>query len=516
MLKRFWPYLLFLPLLTACPGGDGKQATLSVSPVSFTVPAGGPTQTFTATVTDASGTVAWTLEGLGSLSTNTGETTTYTPPALASSDTTATLTAALSGTSLTAKATIILSANAGNLTVTVGGVSEEGVKADITVTGPKGFSKTLTASETLTNLVAGVYSVVAKDIRVTSGGLEFVRRATLQGNPATIKAGETSTITVQYDLLPRTGALFVPSYSFNTTGAVGAFSAAQLASSTNDAPALLLEGTSSAQGLAFDKDGNLWVSDWDANKLSKYTPDQLLSSGTPTAEVVISTSNNSLRNPTALAFDKEGSLWVTNRGNATIVKYRADQLATTGSPKPAVILSDDGSGNLSGPTGIAFDKNGGLWFSNYFSQSLYNFSSPNTLSGAVNTSPDVILSTTITGDTSIDAPSSLAFDKDGNLWVSNNGLNNLVKFTPEQLSSSGTPVPAVTLSGLSGPGGLAFDAGGNLWVSNSSSTVVKFAAATLATTGSPTPEVVLGGLAGIDLGFLAFNPPPSTLPLVQK
>jgi hypothetical protein len=90
-----------------------------------------------------------------------------------------------------------------------------------------------------------------------------------------------------------------------------------------------------------------------------------------------------------------------------------------------------------------------------------------------------------------------------------------VKFTPEQLEVSGTPLPAVTISDLAAPGGLAFDAAGSLWVANSGSTVVAFAPEQLTAPGSPDPRVVLSGFESINLGFLAFYPPPRGLPLVQ-
>jgi sugar lactone lactonase YvrE len=138
----------------------------------------------------------------------------------------------------------------------------------------------------------------------------------------------------------------------------------------------------------------------------------------------------------------------------------------------------------------------------------------------VNPPPDIIISTTLTGDESLNNPAGLAFDKDGNLWVVNFYNNTLVKFSPDQLSKSGAPVPPVILNAisgsLSGPNGLAFDIAGNLWVSNSNSTVIKLVAATLNKTGSPLPEVVLNGFSGIDIGFVAFNPPPSNLPITQK
>ncbi len=429
---------------------------------------------------------------------------------------TATLKATLQGSSASATITVTpASATLGNLRVNVSELPI-GVNADIRVTGPGGFSETITATRTLIDLAPGSYTVSAGEVRERVNGVETLYRGEANCDsgaaavPAScaveVRAGELAEVAVAYERVFGTGRLYVPGSS-----SVGAYDAGQLALSNDEPPAGLLEGVASAQGVALDRGGNLWVSNWNGNQLSKYDFSQP-PTDPPTPAIVIS---GGLVNPTALAFDEDGSLWVTNRGNATVVKFSAEQLSASGNPTPAVFLMDDGSGNLSGPTGIAFDAQGRLWFTNAFSQSLYRYDDPSSLSGTTSASPDVIISSTITGTDTLDGPSGLAFDKDGNLWVSNQALNTLVKFTPEQLSASGTPTPDVTISGLAGPNGLAFDADGNLWVSNGG-TVIKFVREQLAASGSPAPEVVLSGFVGIDLGFLAFNPPPENLPLAQQ
>jgi hypothetical protein len=60
---------------------------------------------------------------------------------------------------------------------------------------------------------------------------------------------------------------------------------------------------------------------------------------------------------------------------------------------------------------------------------------------------------------SLSAPSGLAFDASGDLWVANDISRTVVEFGASQLAASGAPTPIVTLSGsaLSAPRGLAFD-----------------------------------------------------------
>ena len=98
---------VLLSVLIACNGGETPPAaTLTLSPTSATITAGGTGQTFTATLTNSSATISWSLVGNGSLSTDTGATTSYTPPATVSATETATLTATAG--SLSASATITI------------------------------------------------------------------------------------------------------------------------------------------------------------------------------------------------------------------------------------------------------------------------------------------------------------------------------------------------------------------------------------------------------------------------
>jgi sugar lactone lactonase YvrE len=215
-----------------------------------------------------------------------------------------------------------------------------------------------------------------------------------------------------------------------------------------------------------------------------------------------------------LAFDANGNLWVAFSGHSTVVEYTTSQLASSGNPSPAVTLSAN-SGSLSAPVGIAFDAGGNLWVANG-SNTVVAFT-PAQLAASGSPAPNVTL-TANAG--SIHGPLFIGFDANGNLWVANGnaGANTVTGFSPSQRATSGSPVPAVTLTSNAGsltrPAGIAFDASGNMWVSTvANHTVVQFTVAQIASSGSPTPATTISGAALTEPFGLAFDPHVAALPI---
>jgi sugar lactone lactonase YvrE len=148
-------------------------------------------------------------------------------------------------------------------------------------------------------------------------------------------------------------------------GTVVRFDPAQLASSGSPVPTVTISGLGKPAALAFDAAGSLWISDIRRNKVASFSEAQLDTSGFLVPQVVLSATGataatRSLVNPTGIAFDASGNLWVANLGNQSVVSFSPAQLATNGSPVPNVILSSN-AGSLSFPTGLAFDGDGSLW-----------------------------------------------------------------------------------------------------------------------------------------------------------
>lgn len=400
----------------------------------------------------------------------------------------------------------------GSLTVTITGPA--GVTPSVTVSGPAGYHQTLTATETLAGLAAGSYTVSAAGVTVANPVVATVYAGTATGSPATVTAGGTAVASVGYAQQPGTGGVWIANDSAPT---VVEYAATQLAATTTVAPTGTL-GTGAGifvnEGLAFDASGNLWlVGGAGANSVVEYSAAQLASTGSPTPAVTLSASGGSLNFPAGLAFDANGSLWVANQSGKSLVEFLASQLGASGSPIPPVTLTDT-AGSLSGPFALAFDGRGDLWVADEGGNTVVEFT-PSQLTASGSPVPAVTLSAT---SGSLNAPAAPAFDANGNLWVVNFAGNSVVEFTPGQLASNGSPTPAVTLTAssgsINGPLGLAFDASGDLWVINTSgNTVVEFSVAQLVTSGAPTPAVTVSGSALSQPFGLAFNPHAANLPV---
>lgn len=122
------------------------------------------------------------------------------------------------------------------------------------------------------------------------------------------------------------------------------------------------------------------------------------------------------------------------------------------------------------PTALALDSVGNLFVTNHIEDTITKIT------------PQCVISTFIAdpGNGSVlNQPDGLAFDKAGNLYVANYGLgpgltknvNTITRFTPNGVEST------FATTGLDGPGYMAFDACGNLFVDNfnDTNTIVKLA-----------------------------------------
>jgi ligand-binding sensor domain-containing protein len=243
---------------------------------------------------------------------------------------------------------------------------------------------------------------------------------------------------------------------------------------------------SGPDALAFDSSGDLWVGNYESDKLVEY-PKVQLSTVSPVPAVVISAgAGNSPNEPASLTFDRSGDLWVANQGPGTVTEYSQAQLTKSGSPAPYKTISYPG---LSTPLAVRFDHSGDLWVS--YPYNVVEFTKAGL--AKADPGPNVVLSPGAALSLS-GYGNNIAFDQQGNLWVANES-GTLVELTEAQLAHSGAPSPHVTITdlALSQLSGVALDSSGDLWTSEPSNVVVEFTKAQLAKSGSHIPARTVSG-----------------------
>src|SRR5579862_2841504 len=182
------------------------------------------------------------------------------------------------------------------------------------------------------------------------------------------------------------------------------------------------------------------------------------------------------------------SLWVANGSN--VLEFAPSALKSMGLSESAPTKAIN-SAVFGAPQGVMFDAAGDLWVidggvSGSVAPALYEFK-PATLKAA---SANAML----TPDNAIHY-SGLAFiqqavfDKQGNLWVTDNGAGVVDVFTSAQVAAGGANVmPATMLSSnpaFSRPLGIVFDGAGDLYIANNASTtIVEFTSGMLPAVGA--------------------------------
>jgi len=298
-------------------------------------------------------------------------------------------------------------------------------------------------------------------------------------------------------------------------------------------PPALLDGFE-----AIDGQGNLWAQA-PSSDLYTWTPAQLLQSCASTMPAIGLAAF--ITGP--IAFDSQGSLW-TASGSGYIEGYSSSDLGASQSTGPSwVVAGDCGAPNLlCNPSGLAFDSNGYLWVANLYSVLAF---APTTLdqspdAGLHDPFPNTPADLTLTSAAELDAGdgnlpyaryvfNDLAFDAAGNLWTSiydyqaNPATHEIVEFTQAQLQNLDTdedPTPAFTIhetaaqqQAFLGWVALAFDVDGNLWAGSQSGAgpnLFRFSPASLAKDGLPDITLTVPGDPSISL---AFSPIPAGLPI---
>ncbi|MGC4072575.1 MAG: hypothetical protein QM760_08670 [Nibricoccus sp.] len=269
----------------------------------------------------------------------------------------------------------------------------------------------------------------------------------------------------------------------------------------------------STVGIVSDATGNFYISDTGNNRIRKVTSAGIISTFAGNGNSGLSgdgaaATDATLTQPTGLALDASGNLWIADSANFVIRMIGSDgkinRIIGSGAPG---FLGDGGQAqyaNLNGPRGVAVDSNGNVYFSDTENQRIRMMAK----NGIVTT----IAGTGIAGFSGdggpataarLNRPLGIAVDKVGNVYFADYfnsrirkiGLDGVIR----TIAGNGSPSyygdgGAATSAALHFPSGVAVDANGNVYVADVQNNVIRLLTPASAPVGNGAPAVKAGGV----------------------
>jgi sugar lactone lactonase YvrE len=283
--------------------------------------------------------------------------------------------------------------------------------------------------------------------------------------------------------------------------------------------------------IAVDSGGNIYIADPLADVVQKLTPEGValvLAKGTNPqgGPDVIVQGVNFIGGMAGVALDGNGNVFYTDSANNTVGEITAGGVVTTIAGTSGVAGSADGTGpaaQFNDPTSIAVDGGGNLYVADTVNNTIRKIAPGGGVTTIAGTA-GVYGSADGTGSAAqFDQPQGVATDGAGNVYIADTGNNTVRRMTPGGVvttlagtplslapppgSSVGPPIqiPTHGLDGTGpaaqfyGPTGLAVDAKGNVFVSDTYNQTVRM----ITPAGAVT---TIGGILG-NISGTVFNSP---------
>ena len=241
------------------------------------------------------------------------------------------------------------------------------------------------------------------------------------------------------------------------------------------------------QGLAMDKNGNIYVADASHHRIRKITRSGVITTiagtgsgaGGFTGDGGPATATK-LNSPACIALDTFGNVYISDMGNHRIRKIDTSGIISTIAGTGTPVFSGDGgpatAAQIGYPFGLAFDAAGNLFVAASYNNRIRKITPSGIIStvagtGAASYSGDGGPATSAT----FNQPINVAIDASGNLLIADYLNNRIRRVTPSGIIST---IVGTGVSGFSGDGGpataakiwnafgIAFDIYGNMYLSD--------------------------------------------------
>jgi sugar lactone lactonase YvrE len=200
-------------------------------------------------------------------------------------------------------------------------------------------------------------------------------------------------------------------------------------------------------GVASDSAGNIYVADTYNEAIRKITPDGVVSTLAGSGSGIPGSADGTgaaaqFNNPTGIATDAAGNIYVADSSNFTIRKITQAGVVTTFSGTAGVTGSADGSHALFGsPLGIAVDTAGNAYVADTGNQTIRRITSAGIVTTVAGTAGESGSADGAGGAARFNQPSGLAIDTSGNVYVADGNNNTIRLMTPDGTVTTivGTP-----------------------------------------------------------------------------
>jgi sugar lactone lactonase YvrE len=268
---------------------------------------------------------------------------------------------------------------------------------------------------------------------------------------------------------------------------------------TSSSAATTRSGFRTVVSITVDANGRLWVADYNNHRVLRFDNAASKADGANADGVlgqvdyvsrIEATTRNGMRNPSGLAVDANGTLWVAEYNNSRILRFDNAASKANGANADGVLgqttyttlnVATTQSG-LRTPMGIATDSSGNLWVADYGNNRVLRFN--NAASKANGATADGVLgqtnfivSTSATSQKGLSNPIGVSVDSQGRLWVADFNNHRVLAYDNAASKAYGANADLVLgqadftsgaigsgQSGLYNPYNVATDPSGAVWV----------------------------------------------------